>query len=58
VIPRYATPRDLAGATFSDADYPDHCAVGHAPLVIPVDAVDELVKKLRLAVLEAQVRVM
>src|SRR4051794_14658999 len=56
VIPRYATPRVLAGETFSDAGYPDHYALGHAARVAPVEAVEEIVEKLRQAVREAQLR--
>ena len=56
VIPRYAAPRVLAGEMFPDAGYPDHYAVGHPARVVPVEAVEEIVEKLRQAVMEAQVR--
>jgi len=56
VIPRYATPRVLAGETFSDAGYPDHYALDHAARVAPVEAVEEIVEKLSQAVREAQLR--
>jgi diadenosine tetraphosphate (Ap4A) HIT family hydrolase len=56
VIPRYATPRVLAGEMFPDAGYPDHYAVGHPARVVLVEAVEEIVEKLRQAVMEAQVR--
>ena len=56
VIPRYATPRVLAGEMFPDAGYPDHYAVGHPARVVPVEAVEEIVEKLRQAVMEAQAR--
>src|SRR5918992_879759 len=48
VIPRYATPRVLTGETFPDA--------GHPARVVPVEAVEEIVEKLRQAVMEAQAR--
>jgi hypothetical protein len=41
---------------FPDAGYPDHYAVGHPARVVPVEAVEEIVEKLRQAVMEAQVR--
>ena len=56
VIPRYATPRVLAGEVFADAGYPDHYAVGHPARVVSVEADEEIVEKLRQAVREAQVR--
>jgi hypothetical protein len=54
VIPRYATPRVLAGGIFPDAGYPGHYAVGHPARLILVEAVEEIVETLRQAVNEAQ----